>query len=458
MKRFISVAGLLLAASPMTQADNFFSDVSTTSHETNNVERDWQVGGYVQQRISLGNAKPDAPLHRTTADATRLESTLNLFGEWQALEWVNFRLAADLTHDWLPALEESLSYTFSDEDIQSREWQMTWQDSYADADLGVGWLRAGQQTIAWGESESAVITDVLSPRNNRWPGQANLDDIRLPIPSVKLDLPIGNSQLTAITTFQAGADKIAPAGGEFDQYIALRPMNITITNDAPETDFEFALAWQTTLSGSDMTLILADVNSNQLHLADVTPVLSNGSPVMINGQPIIDKLTTAQDRYQMIGFTANKAMGRWLLRTEAAYKYGRVVMPEPKALFSPWPEYNSLQAMAGFEVNAFSGWTLSAELNAERIESTDDVSFGWGSRLSWAGLNDRLTVQTLIAALPDEALQLEHGLMRYSASWNISDGWNAEVTGTLYFAREQSQALYAFRNNDTVSVQLRGSF
>ncbi len=180
--------------------------------------------------------------------------------------------------------------------------------------------------------------------------------------------------------------------------------------------------------------------------------------MLVNGQPILETITTGQDRYQVVGLSANKALGRWLLRTELAYKHQQTTQPSAENLFSPWPEQDHWQAMLGFEVNGFNGFTLSAEANSDMELEADSPVVNWGSRLSWTGLNDRLTAQVLLATLPDEQLQVEHGLMRSSLNWRFTDGWHAELTNTVYFASNAEQALYPFKDNDSLALQVRGAF
>jgi len=468
MRNIVSSLGLLLltALTSLLQADDFFGEVDTQSDtqsdtqtsQTQPAQTRWQLGGYVQQAIAYGIHSPEAPVAREQADFTQFKTTLSLNGQWQANDQLTLQLAGELNQDWLGALEDQLSYDLSDADRAAREWQFAWHDSFAEANLGSVWLRLGYQTVALGESEMAAIIDVLSPRNNQRPGQANLDDSRLPVPTAKLDLPLGNSQISALATYQAGVDLSAAAGAEFDPYLSLRSMGSAIEQDEPDSNWELAILVSTNIAGSDLTLLVADVNSNQAHLAAATLATVNGEPVLENNQPVIATITTAQDRYQVIGLSANKALGRWLLRSELAYKHQQVTQPSAENLFSPWPEQNHWQAMLGFEVNAFSGFTLSAEANSDRARSADSSDLSLGSRLAWTGLNDRLTAQILVATLPDDTLQLEHGLMHSSINWRFTDGWHTELTSTVYFASNADQALYPFKDNDSVALQVRGAF
>ena len=206
------------------------------------------------------------------------------------------------------------------------------------------------------------------------------------------------------------------------------------------------------------------MNSHQAHLVAVTPLLVTDAPVIVNGQMVIDTLTTTQDRYQMLGFTANRAFGSWLARFEAAYKHGLVVQPELADIVNPWPEMNLWQNMVGIEYSGFNNWTISTEMNAQFSQSDQssanetEFEMGLGARISWMGLNDRLTIQTLAVALPDDTLQANHGIVRPSVSWDISDGWNTELSSTFYIAENSSQSLYNFRHHDSVNISLKASF
>ncbi len=425
-----SVLALAASISMLGHANDFFGAVTDSNIHLKNTHdtRNWSVGGFMQQRFS-----------------DDMDTTLGLNGQWQPFSRLKLSLAGRLSNNGVPVLGEHLSYQFSEDDRNLREWQWQWrwQDSTVELDLATAWLRLGYQTVALGEAESTRIVDVISPKNDVWIGQADLDNSSLPVPAFAVDVPIDQGQLTLLGTYRAGLDRVAPAKTE-----------VPIETSEPKSDFEVALWWQKSFSGKDVSVVLADVNQNQTHLTQTTFVL-------VNGQPVPTSMEAAQNRYQMLGATANRALGRWLFRTEAAYKHGVMVTPATEALLDPWPEENALQGMVGFEFNGPSGWLISTETTAQQTLKRENLTLGWAARAYWGGLtdlNERLTFQALATGMPENTIQFEHGLIRALASWNFNDGWNTELSGTWYFANQAKQKLYTFRHHDTISLSFRGTF
>jgi hypothetical protein len=446
----ISIA--TLSSAPLLMADDFFGTVTTSEHESPpKVDSDFQLNGYFQQRVSYGTGAPSDEFLRNQADITRAESLLNVHAQWRPTSYLNVNIGGQITHDWLPQLESQLSYTFSKEDKDARQLQLAWQDTTISASWNDMWLTAGYQTIALGESESAIIVDVISPRNNVWPGQNDLDESRLPVPAVSLNVPFGNGQFNALATYKAGTDKVAPTEAEFDSLIAFRPYDVSVDATDPKSDIEYAAWWQAHFSGSDVSFVIADVNQNQPHLTSATFTL-------VGSQPVPTGIETTQNRYQLIGGTANKVFGRWLVRAEGAYKHGVVLTPSAENYLSPWPTDNTIQGMFGFEFTGPAGWSISAETLTQYAFESEQFSVASSSRIRWAGFNDRLTLQAIAAAMPEENVQFGHGLTRATAAWNLADGWNTEFSGTWYHAAEPTQTLFTVREQDTISLSLRGNF
>lgn len=462
----IGSLGLMLALSTTTFSDDFFGAVETESETSNFSTSPYSFNGWVQQKVGYGFGQPDALFNREKENLTRLELSAESKLDWQINDQAKLVLAGRLTYDGLPDLGDDWSgYEFSEAEQDHRGGQFQWRDSYLDYNWGETWLRAGMQTLALGESETLAVTDVLSTRDMTWIGQADLEDIRRPVPVVTFNTPVLGGQLSALALWQAGTDETAPAGAEFDPWIAFRAMEADVSVEDAEQSLETALQWQATLGSADVSLIAADLNTNQLTVGELALVIDQGAPVMTeSGLPLVSSVTLEQDRYQMVGAALSQALGSWLIKGETAFKQGLVQQPQGDLIADPWPEKDLLQAMAGAEFSGLGNWLLTAEVNATQILDHDDqvlaqeLALGWGARARWTGMNDRLSWQSSLIALPSDSLSTEETLIRHSLGWTLNDDWKLDVTAVSYQADDEGQSLYVYRNNDSVNASIRYSF
>ena len=66
--------------------------------------------------------------------------------------------------------------------------------------------------MVWGKSDNLRVTDVLNPLDNREPGLVDIEDLRLPTTMTKLDLYLGDWNLSGMVVHEVRFNK-APALG-----------------------------------------------------------------------------------------------------------------------------------------------------------------------------------------------------------------------------------------------------
>ena len=443
-------AALVLAALPAA-AEDFFGAVETeTKAQPPAQESPIQWLGWVQQKAGYGYQAPEGGFSRDQADFTRLET--QLYGQATA-RWADFRLrlAGSLTHDWLPDLHDAdlwTGYAFTDDQAEARQWQLAWADSYLSWQSGDWWLKGGYQTLAWGEAESLIVTDVLARRDQRWPGQADLEQIRLPVPAATLNWA---GKLDLALLGWTGTDHYPGPYDEFDPLVAWRggPTNIN-DNDADQA-LGYALRWTTHWPGTDLRLIAADVNDTQ-------PALTDIEFGMNSGQPFVDTVTIEPQRRHIIGLNLQRVLGSWLLKTEQAW-HGNVHLASDNPL-EPWNAHQQWRGMIAAEYSGISNLTLSGEvgiihtLDWEDTLATEETQLSQSINARWTTRNDSLVFTGQAINLPGN----EGQVARIATDWQVNDRLSLGASVINYFAEEEDQDLYAFRNNDAAILSARYGF
>jgi hypothetical protein len=195
------------------------------------------------------------------------------------------------------------------------------RELYVDAYLGSTYLRLGKQQIVWGEADGLKVLDLVNPQNFREFILDEFEDSRIPLWSVKWEVPVGgswNAQLVLVpdqTYHQVPAPGavFAPTSPELvprlpaDTPVTVREPRVP---DHPLEDADAGVQLSAYLGGWDVTL-------NYLyHYAD-TPAVSVTRDVA--GVAI-------QSRYyrtHTFGGTLSNAFGDFTLRSEIGYSTDR---------------------------------------------------------------------------------------------------------------------------------------
>lgn len=428
-------------------ADDFFGDVSTQSASEPRQESPLRTRFWLQQRAALGLDAPDPGFSRDRADWTRLET--EAFGQ------VNTRVGAlrlqgsgSLVHDVLPDTRDAIQwpgYDFTDEQEEARRWQWRLADSHASVSSGDVWLRGGYQTLAWGESETLNVIDVLGRRDETWPGQADIDELRLPVPALLVQW---RSSLEAVLLWNEQPHRQPAAGDDFDPWFGLRAGGADITTRSPDNALGVALRWQHSWPGTDLQVILADTNAFQPTPVDFT--LDS-----VNGEPALTEVRLQMPRTRVLGTGLQHSRNSWVWRTEQALHSGVPLVPsEPLA---DWPTADQWRAMWGADYTGWRNLTITAEatlnLTLDRPSEADQSEQVWTQslRLRQQLFNDQL-------ALTGQATHLGSGqgsLARIGAEWDAGDHWTLEAIAVAYQASNSDQLLHPYRNQDALILRLR---
>lgn len=448
MNKLIAAFLLTTLAVPIT-ADDFFGTVETAAEPLEIEEQSpWSYKAWLQQKTGYGYRSPAPGFTRDNADVTRTET--QFYGEldWRKEAW-QLRLAGSIIHDWLPDLESAgiwSGYEFSQAQEDARKWRWEVADSFVSWQEGDWWLKGGYQTLAWGESETLKVTDVLARRDQRWPGQEDLEELRLPVPALRVSW---NNRLDLVLLPEMPLDRIPAAFEEFDPFIQFRGTN----NQTPELHRRegdkpgVALRWQSRGSGLDAQILLADLYSFDAMPTEVG--VSSGTA------PYLESLTLEPWRQQIAGLGVQSAHGNWLLKTEQAWHRGVHMMLENPA--EPWIEKNQWRAMVSAEYSGIDQLRVSGEFSwnythdYSPVLADDKWQTGLGLRANYTLFNERLSLTGVGLRLNGD----QGDLVRLSADWELTDEFSLALTLVEYSAQTGDQLLYPYRHNDTLLLSLR---
>ena len=434
---------LLLCLASAAQAEDFFGTVETRSEnrEVTDLDSPWQYRGWLQQKIGYGYREPAAPFNRQSADLTRVETQFYNEVDWRQDAW-RVQLAGSIVQDWLPDLERAglwSGYEFTREQYDQRRWRLELADTYVSWQHADWWLKAGYQTLAWGEAESLKVTDILARRDQRWPGQEDLEKLRLPVPAATLTW---QNRIDLAVLVRPLPDRQPAAYAEFDPRIGLRTGNPDTDprlRTQKETNPGIALRWRESWQGVDMQLIFADVASYETAPVAIAPQAA--------APPII---TFTRGRQQVLGLGVQATHGTWLLRSEQAWHRG--VYAPGSDTTAPWQQDDEWRGMIGADYTGVHNLTLTGEVTwLYRDNSHGRHQAGGALRARYTLFNERLTLEAFNLYLPGG----EDSLVRLSGEWEYSDKLNLSLAIIDYSAEEQKDLLHPYRHNDTVLLTVR---
>lgn len=449
MRRLLTIPMLLLLCHG-ANADDFFDTVETRRKVSHDVsESRWRQRAWLQQRTGFGYRAPAADFNRDRAEWTRVETELYGEMDWRHENW-HLRVAGSLVHDWLPDLGHAgiwSGYELTPAQRDARRWHWEGSDSYLSWQDADWWIKAGYLTLAWGEAETLKVTDVLARRDQRWPGQEDLEELRLPVPAI---LVSWRNALDLVLLPEIPADRMPDAFDEFDPYIRLRdkgswadPTVVTQRDNSPG----WALRWQIRQPGVDAQVFVADTNN--FEAAPISATIAGPPPTRLQ------ELTVKPWRQQVAGLSLQTAQGPWLFKMEQAWHRG--VQLEGQNPLPPWHDRNQWRAMVAAEYSGITDLSITSEFSWSYTQNhsselaSDQWQTGQALRLNYQAFNQRLALNGLTMRLVGG-----HGnLLRLAADWKVSDPVSLGVAIVEYIAGSPNQMLYDYRNNDALLLTLR---
>lgn len=160
----------------------------------------------------------------------------------------------------------------------------------------------------------------------------------------------------------------------------------------------------------------------------------------------------------MIGMSANKASGNWLLKAELGSFQNQ---PVANTASAPWQEFDQIRSMFGIEYNGWDNWLVNVELSNIHLSnydsSTANLEFdidqspvGYLFLVRNTALNDRLENQFWMM----DVVGSKGEIYRWDVSYDLNDHWKTGAAVVLYEADIRDSTLYPFQNHDSVNFSI----
>ncbi|TNE85608.1 MAG: hypothetical protein EP330_25150 [Deltaproteobacteria bacterium] len=395
--------------------------------------------------------------------------------------------------------------------LPAREWwtpdttqtyghQVLLREAWVSVSPSIVELAVGRQTVAWGDGLLLSPLDLVAPKDQREPGLAELEDLRLPVTMLRLGAYPGNHRFEFlwVPEFHPGfrsppegpygyaEDLIAQApdldpsdvydgpdflgnimdqlyGEEFDQMVAELLAEKTYAWDDRKRAFgpkshQFYWRWRVRANGVDAGVYVANVLDRQ------------GTIGFPDAQTFIDvpdlQLPLNHYRYSIVGHSGTASIGKFLVRWEQSFDLHK---PFNTADFDTQPPQfyvrrgDLMTTMIGvgsshipntqIDIEAMKGVWLK-ETFSETFLPQDAIT--WAARGSWTGMREKLRLSA--TSLVFGADGRYGGLVRGDASYALRDGLWATVGGIHYAPGRENGPLLGFDTHDQLFVQSRFSF
>lgn len=327
-----------------------------------------------------------------------------LYGEFEAQSTINWPVG------------ESIYGTNDETDFDS-ELNL----GYLQASAGPLSAKAGKYTIGWGEIERGGILDIISPPEAITSGDLSSDGTGQFL--ISSDLYISQWTLSAFYSPKAEYSPGLPEPNE----------------NHDEVGFKAA----TSISNADFGFYLGS---------------------FVNNTPMPDPESffseTRGDEFNLVGMSANYAMGKTLLKLDIAYKEGIDYLTANSNMFPEIIEKNRLDIGVGLEHTRSDDLQLVLMLISQHIIDYEDnlIFFGAESTelqqpeytsqlmasLSNSYLNEDLNLEvlTLLAANGDL------GLVATNIDYTFNDNWRMEWVALT--ARTDDESIYSFFDEEVL--------
>lgn len=368
----------------------------------------------------------------------QLDLNIDLPRHWQAL------VSGKGFYDFAYRINGKNDYT--NDVIDEYESEIEFREVYLLGSIGKNIdIKLGRQIVVWGKSDNIRVTDVINPLDMREPAMTDIEDLRLPLTMTRVDYYIGDFNISAMAIHEIRFNKIPAFGSDFYPFpIAAPPEN---KPDSTLENTEYALAVNGIFSGWDVSAYYADFYNDEPRFEAVDGF---SFPVF----------QLNHDRLQMVGTTANIALGNWLLKGEAAWIHGF------EFVNTPGKKYDRVDILAGFEYSGFSETTLCIEAVNRHInefksilkqspdQATED-QFQSAFRFTRTFANETITL-TILASL--FGLTGDDGAFeRYTIEYDVNDSVSV-LFGIVTYQSGDLPEMQKIGKNDRVLIESKYSF
>lgn len=217
--------------------------------------------------------------------------------EWEKIFNGGFYAKADVKYNLFWNLDNRL------EEGEAFDDELRVRNTYIQKNWGQTSVSLGQQIIVWGETETAVVTDVFSPRNQSDFIFTSLEESRLGQVMLKLDQYTSAGHFSLLVNPDVQVDD--------NPFSEVLPAGMVLEKNDFDPDPELGFRWRKVFGRADYSLFLADINDNSV-------VYRRNREE--NGQLVVND---EYNRYQMFGAATNYTTGNTAIQGELAFNHNR---------------------------------------------------------------------------------------------------------------------------------------
>ena len=343
----------------------------------------------------------------------KARQSLDLRLGWR-YEWFSLNLAGHLEYDAAYAYAPEV---YTAEDIDAYERLFMPRDVNISIELSRFDITLGRQIVTWGEGDVLSPVDVVNPRDQREPGLADLDDIRIPVLSTRIGYFFNKQRFEFIIVHEPDYGLRPPPLGTFSALPAVLQ------------------------SGS----VRFDLNSIQ--------------------QVKTFRYADEHARYTMGGVSGAVPMGAFILKWEAAIEVQKpvTVTQSGSAAIEIGSEPTDIGTlMMGLTYSGIEDTTLAVELQKSyALAAPDNVSFDPNMPVLAVRSNHSFFKEDLKLNLAASMFgwQAEFGwLARGDVSYSLAQGWSVAVGYMSYSPGDELGPIAGYDRHDRAFLRLRWDF
>ena len=349
-------------------------------------------------------------------------------------------------------------------------------------------LSTGRQIVTWGEMDGVSALDVVNPQDQREPGVADIDDLRIAVWLSRIQYTRASHSLELMVRHEGNYGLLVPPQADYSPFNSMigdqpavaarlsgRELRFAHEREGVGADTQsYFMRYRYHGSGFDLGVYAASIldgrgvlNGPKLLTTFTEALNPNG------GGPL--EITYEHPRYTLIGTTFAKPLGHWLFKGELV---GAIDLPtnigDSQNLASlEVEEVDTLTGGLSLTYSGISDTTIAAEYQRSALLSEDpDQPFFFPPNIDIIALRanstlfrERVTVSgviSLIAPRWSEASALHRpergGILRFDASYRLRDDLKLALGYIHYMSGDDFGPFYGLEEHDRVFTQLRWDF
>jgi len=346
--------------------------------------------------------------------------------------------------------KEDYEYKANDEQIET-EFRVN--EFFVQRSGGQHSIKFGRQTVVWGETVGNSVLDIINTSEFRDLTIIDIEDARLNQWLLVWDYFGENSNFS---TFLNLYPEFNPPPVRGSPFFFEPAFNLTDYDRDDELLFEIGTQWRKSFEGSDIAFMAAYLYENQLRYED--PASGFGDAV------------GKKNDFLLLGFSANRAIGKLLLNFDLAFKHGVLAdsfnFPGTASLSTPIDlTKDQIGTSFGFEYAISNDQNISVGLQAQKLLDekagllpgqslvNEGVVGSWLVRYSNSMKNGDL----VLSSTAQGDLNAESLLFLLGADYTFNDNWS--VNGQLISITASSGSPLLFFGEDLrVGVTLSYAF